>query len=144
MARDKRKPGKLRYKVSMIRDFLQHLDWEVRIHHAELMRLGGKTIPELVEALMQYARKYHCAGLLMANQLDPDPSGQVPEAEAEPILRRYLQQRAERWLRAWNDLHDLFEEATSCAEIGDKFVIRPWNAKAVKEKLGGQAGSEDR
>ena len=73
--RKKRKgPSEARcYDVAMIRDFLDHLLWELRISHHESQT--SKINPELAEQLEKYQKKRQTVGLLFATGIDgnPDP-----------------------------------------------------------------------
>jgi hypothetical protein len=112
MAREKRPTGPKgegpsgarRYDVEMIRDFLDHLLWEVRINHYE--QITSEVNPELKEQLKKYVRKRQTIGLLFATELDKkaDPSRLAEYRKIKAGLRQSQ-------LLGLEALRPLFEEA---------------------------------
>ena len=70
MAKSNR-PTKEGYDVPMIRDFLEHLMWEVRVLHAEATNLRNRTDPQLVEMVQKYQLGRNTLALLMAKACPP-------------------------------------------------------------------------
>lgn len=109
-----------RYDVRMIRDFLDHLTWELRTCLFELQQQitnpsrDTPLNPELLEQLRKHQEKRQCV-LLPAT--DIDASGTTPnEARAVvvAISRIEAKQRQEQ-LENLEALAGLFEEALHCA-----------------------------
>jgi hypothetical protein len=121
-----------RYDVDMIRHFLDHLLWEVRVLHFESTAAVGTINPELVEQLAKYSRKYHSKGLLIASELY-DPDGDLAEAQIDRAADYWGKERAEvatEWIAALESLGVLFEEAFLCAAREDA-LIRKVRAKDI-------------
>jgi hypothetical protein len=113
MSRDKRdKP--LRYNARMIRDFLEHLEWEIRISLFECLNPGCKTNPELVDMLKKYLNRYN-ACLRTLKVLDRIP-GQSDEELQQAIRARCGAEipNLAKALEAMETLKPFFEEAFFC------------------------------
>lgn len=122
---------KSKYNTEMLRDFIDHLRWEVRIVHAEHHHLKAKVNPELVDALEPYMKKYGC-GLLSANAFTP---GNSPDSErAGHLLEQFLRERAVRWYRCIEALDDLFQEAIQCAGLKGP-AMRNWTTGEIIKLL---------
>lgn len=116
------------YNVKMIRDFLGHLEWELRIKHFENTAKPGTINPELVDMLSKYQKKWHCVGLMTADAVDTEGAS---EEETRLVLERWRQFLAnitESQLEMFTSLKPLFEEALMCADNSGGFVC-------IKRKL---------
>ncbi|HEV8177068.1 MAG TPA: hypothetical protein VGP44_05210 [Gemmatimonadales bacterium] len=114
------KPNRPAYNVEMIRDFLDHLRWEVQINHFENTAAPGTINDELMAELQRYQVKYNLLGLLPTNALDA--SG-VTEGEADQVFgiwRQVLAQTALEWLEHLEALDGLFKTAFRCIEAGSQ------------------------
>jgi hypothetical protein len=89
--RYKKTPG---YNVQMIRDFLKHLEWELRLRYFEYTQPAGTVSEELVDLLAEYQKKRNCIGLLATNKIDTE--GMTNEEEAEAGLERWRAVMAQR------------------------------------------------
>jgi hypothetical protein len=97
----------------MIRDFLDHLLWEVRISHYETTH-GSKTNPELTDQLERFQKKRQTVGLLFGVFVHREVNtGRLHAA------RRELRQQQ---IRALEGLMPLFEEALICAKHPKEFM----------------------
>ncbi len=106
------------YNVTMIRDFLDHLAWELRIGHFENTTAPGTINPELADQLAKYMRKYHC-GLLIG-----DVTSESRDSEGFAKLRATRAQEREQQLKALESLTSLFDEALLCASRTGSLVFR--------------------
>jgi hypothetical protein len=107
-------PKRKGYDVPMIRDFLDHLLWEVRIVHFESTAAPGTINPELGEQLKKYMSKYHCA-LMRATDLVGEG---LPEATFQRAARYWRTARQEvtaSQIAHLEGLQGLFREAMDCA-----------------------------
>ena len=103
-----------RYDVQMIRDFLDHLEWDVRIAEVAAKSKGKLNKPELVEQLMKYSKKYGCM-TLPVRQIAP--VGCTPE-QVENVKERLYEVHAEvygKWLTHLEGLRGLFANALNTA-----------------------------
>jgi hypothetical protein len=107
-----------RYDVNMIRDFLEHLRWELRTRCVELtheLPASGK-IPkdELYEQMEKYTKKWNCALVRMTTiNTDGVPAEEIKAGELR--ARKLMATQAEQDLSALEHLDRLFEEAFECA-----------------------------
>jgi hypothetical protein len=129
-----------RYDATMIRHFLEHLLWEVRIVNEEYKQDPVTPNPELVEILARYSKMYGTA-LLEVTALDP--SG-LTEEQFRRLRTRVGAQRKEMfaaYLAHLEALTPLFEEALLCAGRGglSQRVIR---VRDIPEAEGGEGGGE--
>ncbi len=112
-----------KYDAEMIKDFLAHLVWEVRISHAEHSHLkatldGPPPInQELVEALREYTDKYDTFGLLPVLYLEDDVHDRAMLETAVSMFHEAQRQRTEDWLKALEALRSLFKIATDIAGL---------------------------
>jgi hypothetical protein len=105
-----------RYDAEMIRDFLDHLLWEVRILHYESTATPGAINPELLDTIASLQSKYPgTACLLAATYLtnDRELSGEQV-ARAEEYWRKARAQASQGWVDALEHLQGLFREALEC------------------------------
>jgi hypothetical protein len=118
-------PEARRYDVEMIRDFLDHLLWEVRINHYE--QITSEVNPELQEQLTKYIRKRRTVGLLFATQItDLDPARLAEYRTLKAGLRQSQ-------LLALEALRPLFKEALLNAGIPDS--INVMNYKTIDDAI---------
>ncbi|MHC4539734.1 MAG: hypothetical protein ACYS74_08140 [Planctomycetota bacterium] len=128
------KRAKRHYDVEMIRDFLDHLLWELRINHLENTNPGCEVNPELCNQLAKYIKKYNTAGLMAAMSIDTDG---VPEDVAEQALRTFHIARAQSSQEAIDALESLeqtFEVAFKCASNPDCFMVNEITLGEVLDK----------
>jgi hypothetical protein len=100
----------------MIRDFLSHLLWEVRILHFESVSRPGTINKELGEQLKPFMEKYRSV-LLAATDIHNDAG--LPEDLVDRAWEYWRGARAEvadEWVKNLESLQSLFEEAFACAE----------------------------
>jgi hypothetical protein len=107
-----------RYDVSMIRDFLVHLRWELRTRCIELTHElpASCKVPkdELYEQIEKYTKKWNCALVRMTTiNTDGVPVEEIKVGELK--ARNLLATQAEHDLSALEHLDHLFEEAFECA-----------------------------
>ena len=114
----KNEPKRKKYDVKMIRDFLDHLKWEVRIAHFEYTSPPGATNDELVEQLAKYMKKYKVHGLLPYNAMPDDASQEVVDS-----FRSEYAQKFQKQIDALESLGDLFTTALLCASKGQTAVV---------------------
>jgi hypothetical protein len=122
---------KEKYDVGMIRDFLEHLMWELRIAVHENQCEGGRINPELTDQLKKYIQRRDCIGLLEGMKFADD----LGDAEGLQAMRDL--KRVRLWSRivaldAIETLQVTFEEALRCAERNKEFHIRIFKASDVK------------
>ena len=125
MSRKKRqsKQKRQRYDVEMIRDFLEHLKWELNIKHFE-SNYPNKTNPELVEQLEQYIVKRNTAGLLYGLYIDTKGISAEDAEESIKSFRIAEAEIASEAIDALESLERVFEEALDCATKPDGVIIR--------------------
>jgi hypothetical protein len=117
MSRPNLRLGASRYDVEMIRDFLDHLAWEVRVVQHESISHGDRLNPELQGQLKKYMDKYN--GVLMEiSRLDTEGLPAAPLGRAVDNYRAARAAWAEEQLRHLEALRGLFEEALQCAATG--------------------------
>jgi hypothetical protein len=123
----------------MIRDFFDHLLWELRINHDELQAAqhGGQPInPELVDQLEKYIKKRSTSSLL-ASLFMQDREGATSE-EIERNQRACAAAKLrirEEQLAHMEALRALFSEAIECAshpnDIGVLRIKGPEDIEAM-------------
>lgn len=99
------------YDPKMLRDFMQHLEWEVRILHAECTHLQDKTNDELIDALQEFLVRRNCSGLIPVNELHAQG---ISEAEADALTAKFRRVNAAKyakWLEAIETLRPLLSAA---------------------------------
>jgi hypothetical protein len=109
MKRNRRKPSEARrYDVEMIKDFVEHLLWELRTDQFESS--GGAINPELVDMLGKYMTKRQTNQLLMSHvtKLEPDHEAVRNWNDARRKLR-------DRQIHALEALQPVFAEALALA-----------------------------
>jgi len=85
--KEKKKPDnrKREYDFRMLRDFAQHLLWELRVVSFEHQHPNAVN-SELVDQLQTVSRRYNSKGLLAQNAFDTKG---LAEAEAESLARDF-------------------------------------------------------
>jgi len=108
-----------RYDLEMIRDFLDHLTWEVRILEHEATHPGAIN-PELVDQLSKYQTKRKTVGLLVTSTVSAEAAQADPEKFA---VFRILQGKVRACQLAHLDaLKSLFDEAFLVASEPNSLV----------------------
>lgn len=115
-----------RYDVEMIRDFLDHLTWELRVEQFEHGAAPGTIHPELGEQLEIYMSRYGCA---LLPSMHVDGAG-LSEEQLEEAMREYREGAkvtTDRDLAALESLRPLFNKALACASQGGLSIetLRP-------------------
>jgi hypothetical protein len=124
MAQSNPKKPKATYDVPMIRDFLDHLLWELRISHHELTTPTPDQVHnELVGQLAKYIKKRNTVGLLASNQLATSATPQEVE-RASAILKERLGCQRIAAIQHLEALADVFDEALRCAAKPDTTYIK--------------------
>ena len=132
----KRKPGSpvQRYDVEMIRDFLDHLTWEVRILHYESINEDDSLNPKLEDHLAKYTRRYK-AVLLAETELDYEGLPAAMVQRARNCWKAARVRATAEQLQHLEALAGLFKEAIECIgfsnRIGNK---RPMPARTIKAR----------
>ena len=122
-----------RYDVEMIRDFLDHLLLELRVHHFELLKnlknysttddldtlakmMENQTSVSLVEQFLPFQKKYQSA-LIRVNAYDKkNASDAEVKAVITTVTKRTLANR-DKQIGNLEALKDLFDEALECAKM---------------------------
>lgn len=107
----------MKYDTQMIRDFLEHLRWEIVISKYEAQSTSNNPVnPELLEQLSKYAERYRCV-LLPVTRLD---TRGVTDADAKVVSEALRRKNAEvygDWVSAFENLEGLFKSALDCADF---------------------------
>ena len=124
----KRKPGPSvkRYDVEMIRDFLEHLAWEVRVLHYESINEDDSINSKLEDELAKYSRRYN-AVLLAITELDYEGLPATMVQRARNCWKAARVRATAEQLQHLEALAGLFKEAFEC--IG--FRSRTGNKRAL-------------
>ncbi len=129
----------------MIRDFIDHLQWELRIRHFENTREIGTGHPELGEQLENCIRKRNTKGLLYMNRVDKAGLAEDEAQQAINVIREGMAAEAQDALDALDVLDPIFEEALECASHPDDLLARSINLreflKSMEERE--EQGDED-
>jgi len=132
----KRKPGPSvkRYDIEMIRDFLDHLTWEVRILHYESINEDDSINPKLEDQLAKYSRRYK-AVLLAETELDYEGLPVAMVQRARSCWKAAQVRATAEQLQHLEALAGLFKQALECIgfsnRIGNK---RRLPARTVKAR----------
>lgn len=105
--------GKRKYDLAMIRDFLDHLKWELRISVFEATHPIGATNPELVEQLAKYMERYDVIGLL------PFASAENLSTESVEPIRHYVAKESQKYLDHLDALDACLKMAFQCAQCDE-------------------------
>ncbi|MBM3301495.1 MAG: M48 family metalloprotease [Deltaproteobacteria bacterium] len=110
----------IRYNVTMIRDFLDHLWLELLLIHMETtFGLGASDDIELTEEATEYRTQYGCR-LLRRLQVVQDGVSKEEYEEAQGGYRRMAQVKRKTQLETFECLNDLFEEALDGAAFAQE------------------------
>src|SRR5262245_37258191 len=126
MKKRKPAPSVKRYDVEMIRDFLDHLAWEVRILHYESLNEDDSIHPKLEDQLAKYSRRYN-AVLLSVTELDYEGLPAAMVQRARNCWKAAQVRVIAEQLQHLEALAGLFNEAFEC--IG--FCYRNGNKRAL-------------
>ena len=132
------------YDLEMIRDFLDHLMWELRVVHFENTNAPGTDHGELMSQLQKYQRKYPGSTALMAmTVMKTDGYSQDDIGRARRKLRWMRAQQAEDAIELLEALEPVFEEALTCAamsagESPDQLPCRQVDPDALLADKGGE------
>ena len=110
----RRKQPKRGYDVQMIRDFIDHLTWEVCIRKFEHTAKQGTVNSELVEQLEPYIKKYDC-GLLFATALETKDCSDDEIKQADEIINAVNLKVCDQWSQSLESLGGLFKQALEAA-----------------------------
>ena len=113
MKKRKPSPSVKRYDVEMIRDFLDHLTWEVRILHYESINEDDSINPRLEDQLAKYSRRYN-AVLLAVTELDYEGLPAAMVQRARNYWRAAQVRATAEQLQHLEALAGLFKEAFEC------------------------------
>ena len=118
----KRKPGPSvkRYDVEMIRDFLDHLKWEVRVLHYESINEDGSINSKLEDELAKYSRRYN-AVLLAETELDYEGLPAAMVQRARNYWKAAQVRATAEQLQHLEALVGLFKEAFECINFSNRF-----------------------
>ena len=105
------------YDVDMIRDFLEQLDWEVRVRHFEDTSELGTVNPELVDQLRPFQERRGNV-LLAATEIDPEGVSEEEFAEAVATYRAAASEVTGQWIEHLEALQGLFNVALATAAMG--------------------------
>ena len=138
-----------RYDVEMVRDFLEHLMWEVRIKHFEnspsaplVYDSSGKGVnPELLDQLVKYGRKYPGSpALLPVTEFDRTGWDEEDMKCQMGRFKAFLYAVRGEQMEALECLGSLFEEALECAAMGwkdkDHVPAHVWTKESFYKAFG--------
>ena len=131
------------YDVEMIRDFIDHLKWELRIKHFENTHRIGTQHSELTEQLEKYMRKRNTKGLLYANRIDSAGLAEDKAQEVIAVMRDAATIQAQEALDAFEILDPIFQEALDCASHPEKLLARTINLVEFLRHMEEQESQED-
>src|SRR5215831_9660173 len=120
MKKRKPSPPAKRYDVEMIRDFLDHLTWEVRILHYESINEDDSLNPKLEDHLAKYSRKYK-AVLLAETELDYEGLPATMVQRARNCWKAAQVRATAEQLQHLEALAGLFKEAFDCIGFSNRF-----------------------
>jgi hypothetical protein len=132
---EKRKPGPSvkRYDVEMIRDFLEHLTWELRILHYESINEDDTINPKLEDRLAKYSSRYN-AVLLAETELDYEGLPAAMVQRARNYWKAAQVRATAEQLQHLEALAEVFKEAFECIgfrnRIGNKRSVPVRTIKA--------------
>ncbi|MFC1761796.1 hypothetical protein ACFL6U_06920 [Planctomycetota bacterium] len=115
------------YDLEMIRDFMEHLGWELRIKHFENTHEKGMQHPELTEQLKKCMVKRNTIGLLYANRVDKAGLAEDKAQEVIATIREVSAMEAQEALDALDILESTLDEALNCASHPDDYMTRTIN-----------------
>jgi hypothetical protein len=101
------------YDVEMIRDFIDHLKWSLRVDHFELTNGPDALNPELVDQVEHCMVKHGIPRLLPIFGVEPDRPG-LTSGKIKEAMRRvaaYLAEKRQEQLRNLEALEEVLNEA---------------------------------
>jgi hypothetical protein len=131
------------YDTEMIRDFIEHLQWELRTKHLENTREIGTEHPELSEQLEKCIRKRSTKGLLYANRIDNAGRTGDEAQEVINVIREGMAARAQEALDALDVREQIFEEALDCASHPEDLLARTINLREFLRSMEEQEDETD-
>ena len=130
------------YDLEMIKDFMEHLGWELRIKHFENTHEKGMQHPELTEQLKKCMLKRNTIGLLYANRVDKAGLAEDKAQEVIATIREASAMEAQEALDALDILEPTLEEALNCASHPDDYMTRTINLVDFLKHMDEQADEE--
>ena len=119
------------YNVEMIKDFLEHLMWELTIADFENRQKDkSKTNPELVDQLYKYIKKWNTNALMAATIISDDL-----DIEEKKAITEMLTQKTKTALDALNELKEVLLEAFECAKFCQRNKVLMPARKFTKEGI---------
>jgi hypothetical protein len=106
------------YDVEMLRDFVEHLKWSLRVDHFELTGGPDALNPELMEQVQRCGRKRGVPRLLSLFSLKRDRP-ELTEQQMKEAMRQLAKHMAKKrveQLRHLEALQEVIEEACAHAE----------------------------
>ena len=131
------------YDIEMIRDFIEHLKWELRIKHFENTRKIGTQHPKLMEQLEKYMLRRNTTGLLYANRIEKAGLAEDRAQEVIKAIRQAGARQAQEALDALGVLEPILEEALDCASHPKDFLVRTVNLVEFLRCMEEQEDQED-
>ena len=104
----------MKYDPQMVRDFIDHLRWSMRIEHVQLKTGELSTLqPEMLASVRDLAVKYNVASLLPKRSVYKDRDDLTDEdlREAQRRFRAAAAAERERQLKLLEHLEPLLEHA---------------------------------
>ena len=120
------------YDTEMIRDFLDHLTWEVRISIFEL-RNGGTIHPELSEQLQRFITKRQTNGLIFADSETADANGD--KAAYRAALTRLRERQLERLERSRHAPNNIAKPSLIPDSVISRTRLRPKYGQGWQPRL---------
>ncbi len=120
MAKKQRRPKA--YDTAMIRDFLHHLLWELKLAHFVDTHAPGATNEELREKVRSVQSKYpDSPALVPVTMFRNDGVSKAEALKARRALREAQAEKHQMYIDALEDLEPAIGEAIRCANSGAKF-----------------------
>ena len=132
------------YDTEMIRDFIDHLRWELRIKRFENAHKRGTQHPELTERLDKYIRKRNTKSLLYTARMDKTGLSEDRAQEAIDVIRERAARQAQAALDALCVLEPIFQEVINCASHPEVFLVRTVNLAKFLKHMEEQKDQENR
>ena len=132
------------YDVEMLRDFIEHLEWSLRVDHFELTSCPHALNQELKEQVEKYGRKRRVPRLLSFFSLRKDRP-ELTDDQMTEAMRKFAEcmaERREEQLRHLEALKEVLQEA--CAHAAGRVIdIKVPGSKVLNGSWfrGGEAGS---
>jgi len=110
------------YDVEMLRDFIEHLEWSLRVDHFELTAGPHALNPELIEQVERCGRKRGVPRLLSLFSLQRDRPELTDDQmkDAARKLAECMAERREEQLRHLESLKEVLQEA--CAHAAGRVI----------------------